>query len=209
MSIKIITCSDTHRSHWDVKVPEGDIFIFAGDNDITDLITLHDFNDWLGTIDVNLARIVIGGNHDFLFQSIGKEWCKKLLTNCIYLENESIEIGGFKIWGSPYSPYFNNWAFMLPDNMLEEIWATIPLETEILVTHTMPYGILDKCGLKMESVGSFSLKERIKEIQPKIFIGGHLHESAGKYTDYKTDYYNVSVMDEQYNIVNPCTIIEV
>ena len=116
---------------------------------------------------------------------------------------------GFKIWGSPYSPYFNNWAWMQPDNMLSEIWATIPLETEIVVTHTMPYGILDGVLPRMQSVGSLTLRDRVKEVQPYIQIGGHLHESFGQYTDGKTDYYNVSVMDEQYKIVNPCTIIEV
>ena len=205
---RIVACSDTHRSHWEVKVPEGDLFIFAGDNDITDLITLHDFNDWLKEIPCKY-KIVIAGNHDFELERIGKYECKRLLTNCIYLENEFIEVDGLKIWGSPYCPYFNNWAFMQPDNMLREIWDTIPLETEILVTHTMPYGILDGVLPRMQSVGSLTLRDAIKRVRPYIQIGGHLHESYGQYTDGKTDYYNVAVMDEQYKVVNPCTIIDV
>lgn len=205
---RIVACSDTHRSHWEIKVPEGDLFIFAGDNDITDLITLHDFNDWLGTIKAK-NKIVVAGNHDFELERIGKYECKRLLTNCIYLENEFMEIDGFKIWGSPYSPFFNNWAFMQPDNMLKEIWDTIPLETEILVTHTMPYGILDGVLPRMQSVGSLTLKDAVQRVQPYIQIGGHLHESYGQYTDGKTDFYNVSVLDEQYQVANPCTIIEV
>ena len=205
---RIVACSDTHRSHWEVKVPEGDLFIFAGDNDITDLITLHDFNDWLKEIPCKY-KIVIAGNHDFELERIGKYECKRLLTNCIYLENEFIEVDGLKIWGSPYCPYFNNWAFMQPDNMLKEIWDTIPLETEILVTHTMPYGILDGVLPRMQSVGSLTLRDAIKRVRPYIQIGGHLHESYGQYTDGKTDYYNVAVMDEQYKVVNPCTIIDV
>ena len=208
MGIKIVACSDTHRSHWEVKVPEGDVFIFAGDNDITDLITLHDFNDWLGTIKTK-DKIVIGGNHDRYLEFLGKEECKRLLTNCIYLENEFIDLKGLKIFGSPYSVEFNRWAFMRYDNDLKEIWDTIPLETEIVVTHTMPYGILDGVLPRMQSVGSLTLRDAVKRVYPYIQIGGHLHEGYGQYTDGKTDYYNVSVMDENYQIVNPCTIIDV
>ena len=206
---RIVACSDTHRSHWEVKVPEGDLFIFAGDNDITDLITLHDFNDWLKEIPCKY-KIVIAGNHDFELERIGKYECKRLLTNCIYLENEFIEVDGLKIWGSPYCPYFNNWAFMQPDNMLKEIWDTIPLETEILVTHTMPYGILDGVLPRMQSVGSLTLRDAIKRVRPYIQIGGHLHEQGFQnYTDGKTTYFNVAVLDENYQLTNPCTIIDI
>lgn len=206
---RIVACSDTHRSHWDVKVPEGDLFIFAGDNDITDLITLHDFNDWLGTINCKY-KIVVGGNHDRYLEFIGKEESKRLLNNCIYLENEFIEVDGFKIFGSPYSCLFNDWSFMRPDNNLKEIWDTIPLETEILVTHTMPYGILDGVLPRMQSVGSLTLRDAIKRVQPKIQIGGHLHYYGGeKYYDGKTTYYNVSILNDEYEIEKEPTIIEI
>lgn len=205
---KIIACSDTHGKHWDVKIPKGDIFIFAGDWDITDSQQLFEFNQWIARIPAKY-KIAIGGNHDSYLEFIEKEECRKQLTNCIYLENESVEIEDLKIWGSPFSCLFNSWSFMRYDSDLKEIWQTIPSDTDIVVTHTMPYGILDRCGLKMESVGSLSLRDRIKEIQPKIHIGGHLHESYGKYTDYKTNYYNVALMDDMYNLTNQPTIIEV
>jgi Icc-related predicted phosphoesterase len=97
----------------------------------------------------------------------------------------------------------------MSDNMLKDVWATIPQGTDIVVTHCPPYGILDQVLPRMESVGSLTLKDRIKEIRPKIHIAGHLHESYGQYTDGKTDYYNVSVLDERYQVANPVTIIEV
>jgi Icc-related predicted phosphoesterase len=206
--MKICAIGDTHRQHWNIKVPKCDLFLFCGDAEINGLLPLHDFNDWLGTIKAT-HKIMVGGNHDSELERIGKKECKRLLTNCIYLENEFIEVGGFKIFGSPFSPEFNRWSFMRYDNDLKEIWATIPLETEIVVTHSMPYGILDGVLPRMQSVGSLTLRDRVKEVQPYIQIGGHLHESFGQYTDGKTDYYNVSVMDEQYKIVNPCTIIDV
>lgn len=205
---RIVALSDTHRQHWNIKVPECDLFLFAGDAEINGILPLHDFNDWLATIPAK-HKIVVGGNHDSYLEFLGKEECKRLLTNCIYLENEFIEVDGFKIFGSPFSCLFNDWSFMRTESGLKEIWDTIPESTEILITHTMPYGILDQIMPRMESVGSLTLKDRIKKIQPYIHIGGHLHESYGKYTDYKTNYYNVSILDEQYKISNPVTIIEI
>jgi Icc-related predicted phosphoesterase len=205
---KIIALSDAHGQHWNIKIPKCDLFLYAGDAEINGILPLHDFNDWLGTIKATF-KIVIAGNHDNELERIGKEECKRLLTNCIYLENELVEIGDFKIWGSPYSPMFNDWSFMRYDNDLKEIWADIPLETKILLTHAPPFGILDQVLPRDESQGSRTLKDRVKKVHPYIHLFGHIHESYGKYTDGKTDYYNVSVLNEQYQIVNPVTIIEV
>jgi Icc-related predicted phosphoesterase len=207
--MKLCVISDTHRQHWNIKVPKCDLFIFAGDAEINGLLPLHDFNDWLGTIKAPLGCVVVGGNHDSELERIGKKECKRLLTNCVYLENEFVEIGGLKIWGSPFSPFFNNWSFMRHDNDLKEIWASIPLETEILITHCPPFGILDQVLPRDDSQGSRTLKDSVKEIHPYLHLFGHIHEGYGRHTDGKTDCYNVSVLDEQYKVANPVTIIEV
>jgi len=204
---RIIACSDTHGKHLYLPVPEGDVFIFAGDFEIRNTFDLIEMSTWLDNLP-HKNVVAIFGNHDFT-EHYPKENMKQMFGRVHLLFNESIIVDGLKIWGSPYCPYFNNWAWMQPDNMLAEIWATIPLETEIVVTHSMPYGILDGVLPRMQSVGSLTLRDRIKDIHPYIQIGGHLHESYGQYTDGKTDYYNVAVMDEQYKIVNPCTIIDV
>jgi len=207
--LKVVAISDSHRKHWDVKIPKCDIFLFAGDAEIDGLNALHDFNDWLGTIKAD-HKIVIGGNHDCELERIGKEECKRLLTNCTYLENETITVEGLKIFGSPFCPEFNRWYFMRYDNELKEIWDKIEENTDIIITHGMPYSILDQVLPKEESVGSITLLNKIKEIQPKIFIGGHLHLNGGKkYTDYKTDFYNVSLLDDFYRLVNKLTKIEI
>ena len=207
--IKIVAIADSHRNHWNIKVPECDLFIFCGDAEINGLLPLHDFNDWLGTIKAT-HKIMVGGNHDSELERIGKKECKRLLTNCIYLENEFVEVGGFKIWGSPFSPFFNNWSYMGSESDLKIIYDKIPKDTDIIISHTMPKGILDQVLPREESVGSISLRDKVKEIQPKIFVGGHLHLCGGqKYTDYKTNYFNVSVLDDMYQLVNQPTIIEI
>ena len=61
------------------------------------------------------------------------------------MENESVEILGLKIYGSPYSPEFCNWAFSInPDDESKQMWDKIPKDTDILITHGPPYKILDK-----------------------------------------------------------------
>jgi len=205
--MRIVTCSDTHGKHRLLPIPSGDIFIFAGDFEIQNTFDLIEMSEWLGDLP-HKNVVAIFGNHDFT-EHYGNDKIKGMMGRVHFLFNEFVEIDGLKIWGSPYSPYFNDWAWMQPDNMLKEVWATIPQGTDIVVTHCPPYGILDQVLPRMESVGSRTLKDRIKEIRPKIHISGHLHESYGQYTDGKTDYYNVSVLDEQYQMANPITIIEV
>lgn len=62
--MKIVCISDTHGQRWNLKIHECDLFIFTGDANINSLISLHDFNDWLGTLKVKYGRLVIAGNHD-------------------------------------------------------------------------------------------------------------------------------------------------
>jgi Icc-related predicted phosphoesterase len=204
---RIVALSDTHGKHNQISIPNGDLLIFAGDFEIRNNLDIFEMSEWLKE-QPHKNVVAIFGNHDFTDRTSLK-YMKEMFGRVHLLFNEFVNVDGFKIWGSPYSPYFNNWAWMQPDNMLKEIWDTIPLETEILLTHTMPYGILDSVLPRMQSVGSLTLRDAIKRVRPYIQIGGHLHESQGKYTDGKTDYYNVSVLDEQYQVANYCTVIEV
>jgi predicted phosphohydrolase len=207
--MKVCAISDSHRQHWNIKVPNCDLFIFAGDAEINGVLPLHDFNDWLGTIKAPLGRIVIGGNHDGYLEFLGKKECKRLLTNCVYLENESIDVQDLTIFGSPYSPRFNDWSFMKYDGDLKKIWNTISNKSDIVITHCPCCGILDQVLPNDRSEGSLTLRDRIKEIRPRIHICGHIHEGFGRYTDGNTDYYNVSILDEMYKLINPVTMIEV
>jgi len=207
MSKRIVACSDTHTKHRDLQIPEGDVFIFAGDFEIRNNLDLFEMSEWLKELP-HKNVVAIFGNHDFT-ENYPKENMKQMFGRVHLLFNESITVDGFKIWGSPYSPYFNNWAWMQPDNMLAEIWASIPLETEILITHCPPFGILDQVLPRDDSQGSRTLKDRVKDVHPYLHLFGHIHEGFGQYTDGKTDYYNCSVLDEQYKLTNPITIIEV
>ena len=199
--LKIISVADTHRQHWDIKIPECDIFVFAGDGELDSAGALFDFNRWLGTIKAK-HKIVSGGNHDFFLAEKPKEELQTYFTNAIYVQNESVEIMGIKFWASPYSVKFGNWAWMLNSQQLEKIWDTIPSDTDIVITHSPPFGILDDTGFSQVPCGCPKLLYKLEEIKPKYHIFGHIHNGSGVYVKGDTTFINASMLDDYYHLVN-------
>src|ERR1700679_3842906 len=130
----------------------------------------------------------------------------------IYLCDSGIEFEGLKIWGSPWTRKFPQInpkckAFTcINDEHLKEKWDLIPLDTDIIITHCPPAGILDE-NCKRESFGSYTLLHEIKRIMPKLHVFGHIHEQGGKQQDHidrhrrKTIFVNSSIMNENYKSV--------
>lgn len=136
------------------------------------------FKNWLE--DQPIKEIVaIAGNHDWIFQYKHINKIPKLLWH--YLEDEEIIINDMKIYGSPWQPYFNDWAFNANDRELEHYWNNIPNDVDILLLHSPPYGILDDIhSIKKDShIGCKILRKRIFDIKPKYVIFGHAHEEYG------------------------------
>jgi Icc-related predicted phosphoesterase len=208
--IRVVAISDTHGSEHLLSLPKADILIHCGDFHITNLNELEYANRWFGSQNFKY-RILVAGNHDTYVEKIGKEMAKSLFTNVWYLEEDMIEIEGLKIYGSPFSPEYNNWAFMYTRRSLEakKIWEKIPNNIDILATHTMPYGILDTnyCN---QHCGCEVLAREVFRKNPKIHIGGHLHNEGGTSKEmFDTTFYNVSLLNEKYQLTNKPTIIEI
>jgi Icc-related predicted phosphoesterase len=107
---------------------------------------------------------------------------------------DSVTINGFKIWGTPYVPRYGDWAFMKPrSEMMKKVWDFMPNDTDILVTHTPPQGVLDATSSyiynpeanirvkTLENVGCKSLAKKVFQIEPKIHCFGHIHGSKDIY----------------------------
>ncbi|OMJ90520.1 hypothetical protein SteCoe_7109 [Stentor coeruleus] len=162
-------------------------------------------------------KIVIAGNHDLTFDlkyqenlvrnfpqtsDVNAAEIKKSLKNCIYLEDSEIIIEGYKIYGSPWSPTFFNWAFNLdkgPD--IAAKWDLIPKDTEILITHGPPYGILDLCYDGVHG-GCEDLLGKVLEIKPLIHLFGHIHETYGVMNNEYTTFINGSNCTLRYDPIN-------
>lgn len=182
----ILHISDTHTYHDLLKIPSGiDMIIHSGDcsnprDPYNNESEVREFIDWYKEIPVKY-KIYVAGNHD---TSIEKGLVTKKDfedSGIIYLENESVVIEGIKIFGSPHTPNFGNWAFMKERTKLERFWRlAIDQDVNIVVTHGPPKGILDKSYDRennMEACGDKSLLNRILEVQPTYSLFGHIHNT--------------------------------
>lgn len=185
----IVDCiSDLHGEY--PKLEGGDLLIIAGDITSNDSFKAWDiFFKWLNAQDYK-KKIYIGGNHD------------KFLTCCLassnplvrlFCENEKIEylcdsnteFEGLKIWGSPWTSIFKEVnplckSFMIDKNKLKEKWKCIPDDIDILITHSPPFGMMDK-DKKGKHLGSISLADRVLQLKNlKLHVFGHIHYGYGQ-----------------------------
>ena len=104
-----------------------------------------------------------------------------------FLNHESAEIrlvkeGGprtkFKVFGSPYSPARGRWAFGYSSEQASSIWEKIPLDAEVVITHTPPKYHCDE-SRDRGAAGCEILRQNLWRIRPCLAICGHVHEGRG------------------------------
>lgn len=212
-----VAISDTHNLANGVAIPDGDVLLHAGDLSMEGTSPeLARAAQWLGALRERYdAVIAIPGNHDFgaendpdetrsLFEARGITW----------LVDEPAEIGGVRFYGSPWQPWFYDWAFNFPRDdggaQARETWARIPAETDVLITHGPPSGILDVTWPREQHVGCPHLLEAIRA-RPRIraHVFGHIHEAYGTLREGETLFVNASTCDRRYEPVQPPIVFEV
>ncbi len=205
--MKIVCISDTHGKHDQIQIPKGDILIHAGDFTKRGLIAeVQQFNQWLAA-QPHKYKIVIAGNHDFLFEQ-NPVLAQSLLSEIIYLEDNFIEIEGIRFWGSPITPWFFDWAFNRQRGAeIAAHWKKIPQGIDILITHGPPKGILDLTLHGLE-VGCEDLLEVVQRIRPQYHIFGHIHEAYGIAQIGNTHFINASILDINYKPAHAPVVLE-
>jgi len=216
--MKIVCISDTHSYHNSMsqQIPDGDVLIHAGDftgtkNDFSKKGNQHEvieFNKWLGKLP-HQHKILIAGNHDF-YMAEHPYTAKDLVTNATYLEDTSTEIDGIKFYGSPYTPWFYDWAFNIKDDSdLIKKWSNIPTDTNVLITHGPPRSFCDLTD-RYVNAGCKFLLERIHTLPNlKAHVFGHIHESYGVELYKEVQYVNASICNFQYRPINKPIVIEI
>lgn len=202
--MKIIFISDTHGEHQKLNnLPQADILIHSGDISKRGKdYEVEDFIKWLSSLDFRY-KIFIAGNHDFYFEGKTISKVQEMLPqNVFYLCNAGITIGDINIWGSPITPTFFNWAFNRDrGSNIAKYWDKIPQNTDILITHGPPSGILDQT-ISGSNAGCEDLLKKIELVKPKYHLFGHVHEAYGIYETTYTTFINGSILDESYRISN-------
>lgn len=198
--LSITTMSDTHSHHQAFNLPGGDFLFHAGDQTGSGrLERAIEFLDWLQEQDY-AHTVITPGNHDWCYEKqpdLMREECKK--RGIHLLMDEGITLEGIKIWGSPVQPWFYDWAFNRErGHKIRKHWNMIPEDTEILVTHGPPMGILDLVP-RGENVGCRDLLRRILDIPSiKLHIFGHIHEGRGTLEQGGRLFVNAANLDGNY-----------
>ena len=185
--IRLVCISDTHTQK-PTSVPSGDVLIHAGD--LTNLGTVREIQaqiDWLSSLP-HPHKLVIAGNHDSFFDPLSRreedvgqsiQWgsVRYLQQSSIVLDFPRQNSRRLYFYGAPQIPECGgaDFAFQYPRN--KDVWyRTIPLETDVLITHTPPRNYLDlPTGLGCE----FLLRE-VWRVRPRVHVFGHVHAGYGR-----------------------------
>ncbi len=207
--MKCVAVSDIHLR--DVRTPSADLLIVSGDMIMKGTPEeMSWFGNWLDRQPAK-HKVWIAGNHE-----LGIEETPALAsriafeTDSIYLNDSEIEIDGVRIWGSPITPAFYNWAFNRERGAdIRKHWDKIPEGLDILITHGPPFGYHD-LNRSAEHVGCEELTDVVMNVlrkPPRFHIFGHIHAGYGrsvvKRKDRQTfEMLNASSCNERYRAVN-------
>ena len=185
--------AETHQLHRELDMPPADVLLYAGDFTMwsRSLAAIEDFDSWLGELPYK-HRIVVPGNHEFFLEADSAR--RSLLSYATVLINDSVEIEGLRIWGSPVTPLANA-AFGMPSPAdRRSLYETIPEDTDIVVTHGPPLNVLDEAPGSGYHSGCPALREAVTRIKPRLHVFGHIHGAYGMTEDEHTTYANVALL---------------
>lgn len=195
----ILHISDTHCSHNILKnLPKADIIVHSGDASFSGSEKeVLDFLNWFCDLDYP-HKIFVAGNHD---DCLYGEQIEGLPNNFHYLCNSGVEIEGVKFWGLPL--FLGD---VLKNGRTKLLIAQIPENTDVLISHNPPYGILDFDN--NVHYGCLDLLKKIERINPRFHLFGHIHANHGIKKILQTTFVNSSLMNEFYEFVNEPNLLE-
>lgn len=201
--MRVAAVADLHG--WLPEVPPCDLLLLAGD-----LCPFTDHRvgfqaDWLDGPCRNWleaqpagAVVAIAGNHDYVFQQAPEHVPELPWT---YLEDSASRVAGLALWGSPWTPWFYDWAFNAPraggEAFLAERYAGASPDTDVLLLHGPPAGYGDLVD-RGERVGSIAALDLLDRVTPALCIYGHIHEGRGAWRRGPTQLANVAAVDAVY-----------
>lgn len=227
--MQITFISDTHTKHYEMTsdLPGGPIIVHAGDiSSRGRKWEIEDFLEWFDSLPYT-HKIMIPGNHDFFFEydriartpqgsyrfgnaNLTREQVEEVTSkfpNIHILNDSGITLEGIKFWGSPITPWFHDWAYNRWTHEIDQHWDLIPEDTNVLITHGPPYGVLDEVIRDRQKVGCEKLMERVNQINPKIHVFGHIHEANGQEKIGDTLFINASSLNVRYDYTNKPIVI--
>ena len=192
--MRIVAVADTHLFHDELAVPDGDVFVHAGDMCRSgDLAELRVAATWIAGLPHH-HKVIVAGNHDWAFAREPGA-ARAMFASAHYLEDAEVTIAGVRFYGAPWQPAYNDWAFNLPrGKALAAVWAKIPRGIDVLVTHGPPDGIGDRSGMARRA-GCADLRRRVEQVEPRLHLFGHIHQDGGAWRLGATMFANVTTWE--------------
>jgi hypothetical protein len=150
------------------------------------------------------------GNHDRCFQERRAEAERLFPGTSVLIDSEAV-VADLRIYGSPWQPAYNDWAYNLPRGpALAARWETIPRGLDVLVTHGPPHGLGDRtshAGRQFAGVhtGCVDLAARVARVRPALHLFGHVHEDGGAWFEDGRLSANVTTWECERG----CTVLDV
>lgn len=178
----------------------------------------HDFSIYNAWLDQNLKSAEWISQHtvpriSIVGEKLSVDFLKEFLGITVLIDSH-IEVNGLKIYGTPWTPEFYRWAFMLEEDDLYQVYDRIPSGLDILLSHGPP----NVAGSNIDTVlgdgdrhcGSLSLTEAIVRTQPRFMFCGHIHTGDHIETRFgSTTCRNVSLLNEGYGVEYSPFILEI
>lgn len=197
--MKILHLSDTHNCHHRLRdLPEADVVVHSGDFCMvgTEQEAI-DFLNWFCDLSYK-HKIFICGNHDDCLYEANIDG---LDNNVHYLCNSGIEIDGVKFYGV---------SMFLEDCITDRQslnYANIPDDTDVLITHSPAYGILDfDDGI---NYGSEEILTKLSDLHLKAHLFGHIHAQHGVVMQNGVTFSNGAIMHSDYTNLSKPNIIQI
>lgn len=206
--MRIVATSDTHEPFPVDFVPDGDVFIHAGDLMQSGYITEWDARVQSLADLPHKVKILVAGNHDIHLGLYAGPALQDLRRAGVHvlgmptgIDTMTLE-SGHRLLGLPMVHNLPRWAFNFSEDFLEAYMKN-KKRADIVISHCPPAGILDM------NFGIKAYRRYLEEMEPDIWICGHIHECGGEHKRVaRTDVYNVAAMDRNYERVTPPTIID-
>jgi Icc-related predicted phosphoesterase len=164
------------------------------------------FDDWLAGLP-HPHKLVIAGNHDFCFERQPAE-SERLIKHAHYLRDTGVTLAGLRFYGSPWQPWFFDWAFNLKRGPeIRAKWDLIPEGVDVLITHGPPAGHGD-LTTRGDRAGCADLLDALDRVRPRLHVFGHIHEGYGQTLAGATRCINASICNVNYAPANAAIVVD-
>lgn len=190
--MRILHLSDTHGLHSQIgRLPEADVIVHSGD--FTHYGTEKeclDFLNWFIALPYK-HKIFVVGNHDLCLYDADN--IEDLPANIHFLQDRGVTVDGVRFYGTGFMHY-----------------RAIPPDTQVLVTHEPPLGILDREeSLGIGEYGNTEIRKQVAELPTlRLHLFGHSHNGYGLYQENGITFSNGALMAYDIRIEREPRMIE-